>query len=967
MMKCIALLTTLAAIMFAETITDLTPWETKPPAKPQFDIWIEGESFSEQAGGERASDGDCYGGKCWNIYGPDKKGSVQYEFSVVKKGRYLVSVAGQQIGAGWTSPVSYAIDGVWVDATKAPSSSVSWGAAKAVKWTLLALADLSEGSHTLAFKVEDKRPMDNNTAYRIDAIAFLRDPFSKASGPLTVITGRAGNVYTEDEPLTFRTKTRGPERKALWRVTDFYGTETAQGDWLMSDALTLPDLPCGYYRFHYKDENAAEFSEPIPFVRVISPSKRKRNTAGFFCVDTAQSWLVSPGRHPLFPPDTFVVTSDLVKLAGIDTIRDRYSFNQLNPSSNEYKWDNVYSSNAALLKARGIEVDTVFHDAPQWTKGKLTSMPYDLFALYRFCRESAARYRGTINAWEFWNEPDISFCKDPAWDFAAAQKAAYLGIKAGNPDASMLIASSAEVPLPRFFDLALENGTRDYFDIMNYHIYKKLHEIAPAVETVTNFLMRHGIPGKPMWVTENGIGHEGFGKRRPLISNSSAAEYDDDQERLHAEHLTKSMVILQSLGVARDFFFVFPPYNEKDGGKVWGLFRWDFTAKPAYAAFANLTARLANAVYKGRVNAGDGVSAYLYEQPDTRQTLVFWSDSNDNRQFSVSTGSASISIYDIMGKNDTAASEKDRASFTAQRYIQYADGCRGIKPSSLPPSFPAQKKTSAELDIVLRATLSDGFSIHSKTTARIEADGGKLSLDVFNFGSSPKTVALKNLNDATCSIDGLPAAVSVPPQSFISVPLSIHTATSEATAVSIGGAVGAKTVAPIVIPVFTVLAGNPAFIARTLPADEPSRWRINASGELKIERDASENAVRFDVQFKPNTDFWVYPEFMLSLPNESLSNAVGMSFDIKCGDISPKGFAYNYVMLVVEGVKETGRSFNLAYPPPTKEWKTVNINFGADASKEFKPADTKVIRIGMNPKQEKFTYWVRNITVYLRK
>lgn len=65
--------------------------------------------------------------------------------------------------------------------------------------------------------------------------------------------------------------------------------------------------------------------------------------------------------------------------------------------------------------------------------------------------------------------------------------------------------------------------------------------------------------------------------------------------------------------------------------RIWGLLNWDYTAKPAYVAFANLTCRLAGARYEGKVDLGPRLSGFLYQQPDGAQTLVFWSRSPAGR------------------------------------------------------------------------------------------------------------------------------------------------------------------------------------------------------------------------------------------------------------------------------------------------------------------------------------------------
>lgn len=59
-------------------------------------------------------------------------------------------------------------------------------------------------------------------------------------------------------------------------------------------------------------------------------------------------------------------------------------------------------------------------------------------------------------------------------------------------------------------------------------------------------------------------------------------------------------------------------------------------------------------------------------------------------------------------------------------------------------------------------------------------------------------------------------------------------------------------------------------LSLTIPAAEPNfdrmeLWRKNSTqgSTMAISRDTEEKAIRFDVKFQPETDFWAYPEFKL--------------------------------------------------------------------------------------------------------
>ena len=103
--------------------------------------------------------------------------------------------------------------------------------------------------------------------------------------------------------------------------------------------------------------------------------------------------------------------------------------------------------------------------------------------------------------------------------------------------------------------------------------------------------------------------------------------HDDDQERILTEYLPKAMILQQFLGVDRNFFFVFGPYNENAGRKDWGMFRRDFTAKPCVAAFSTLSELFAAARCAGTLDVGEKVRGFLYELPDGSQSVALWARS----------------------------------------------------------------------------------------------------------------------------------------------------------------------------------------------------------------------------------------------------------------------------------------------------------------------------------------------------
>ena len=131
-------------------------------------------------------------------------------------------------------------------------------------------------------------------------------------------------------------------------------------------------------------------------------------------------------------------------------------------------------------------------------------------------------------------------------------------------------------------------------------------------------------------------------------------------------------------------------------------------------------------------------------------------------------------------------------------------------------------------------------------------------------------------------------------------------------------------------------------------------WKGHTSGKLRIEDVKEENAVRFSVDFPENVDRWVYPQYKLQLPQESLQGAAGIAFDVRveADDMKTKFTGVN-LRGTYNGLHSAG------FKVPTSRWETRNVIF----SKNFDLANTTLLEIGFNPLPQHFSYLIRNVRI----
>ena len=77
-----------------------------------------------------------------------------------------------------------------------------------------------------------------------------------------------------------------------------------------------------------------------------------------------------------------------------------------------------------------------------------------------------------------------------------------------------------------------------------------------------------------------------------------------------------------------------------------------------------------------------------------------------------------------------------------------------------------------------------------------------------------------------------------------------------------------------VAAVGVLFAGETVVLPWSENLNRVERFEKNCSGELTISKDAKENAIRFDAEFTPGTDFWCYPRLRLAA-GESLAGIRG--------------------------------------------------------------------------------------------
>jgi hypothetical protein len=221
--------------------------------------------------------------------------------------------------------------------------------------------------------------------------------------------------------------------------------------------------------------------------------------------------------------DSFVNTAE-ANAAGAGWSRVFFRWDVVQPAGpSDWKPTNVPDPLLEAEIAAGREVVAVLIGTPAWaTESSASTAVPPLEYWGDFVFKIASQYKGRINHWVIWNQPDVT---DPAvpghtWDGSVEDyyhllKEAYLKIKAVDPAMQVHLAgltytwdSDRGNPqyLSRLLDLIVADpdaaANNYFFDAASYHLYYNPRRMLEILTDVHSILDAHNLGSKPIWINE---------------------------------------------------------------------------------------------------------------------------------------------------------------------------------------------------------------------------------------------------------------------------------------------------------------------------------------------------------------------------------------------------------------------------------------------------------------------------------
>jgi hypothetical protein len=289
----------------------------------------------------------------------------------------------------------------------------------------------------------------------------------------------------------------------------------------------------------------------------------------------------------------------------------------------------------------------------------------------QFMLRLAKTYRGRINTWVVWNEPDFVPGESGSWwtwsgnasDFYRLLKTAYRAIKQVDPSATVVFPATtyfADAVHGRelFLSRVLQQANKDpeappngyFFDALGVNLYCSLDAVYRVHGIYASILQQYQLE-KPQWLTETNC---------PVYNDATTPEpatgriTTDEQ----AAYLIEAVALARAAGYQRIGWYSMVDHDPSSGiFDRWGLVRTNGTHRPAYRAFEVASQYLARPDLIARLApfgtaTADGwpVTRVLLDDPTQHTRIqVLWRTSAGPSTVDVEAGGSTARLIDPLG------------------------------------------------------------------------------------------------------------------------------------------------------------------------------------------------------------------------------------------------------------------------------------------------------------------------------
>jgi len=281
----------------------------------------------------------------------------------------------------------------------------------------------------------------------------------------------------------------------------------------------------------------------------------------------------------------------LMKEAGVGWVRMDFLWSDIEPESGRLELEK-YDRIVDLLAKNNIHILGILNYSTDWASscGKWNCPPADSGIFIKYAETVIRRYKDRIKYWEVWNEPDSNIywaAQDGLKSYCALLKEVYAAAKKIDPDCKILNGGLANgiASVNHLYD----NGAKDYFDILNIHIFESPLDAA-AIKRVLAYpklahkiMLRNGDAAKKIWVTE--IGCPGMGAGIESKNWWMGGNPSEEQQAAWVKEVFTKLIKQETVEKVFWAFFRDCKGHWDNGIDYFGLVRWDFSRKPSFLVY----------------------------------------------------------------------------------------------------------------------------------------------------------------------------------------------------------------------------------------------------------------------------------------------------------------------------------------------------------------------------------------------
>lgn len=337
--------------------------------------------------------------------------------------------------------------------------------------------------------------------------------------------------------------------------------------------------------------------------------------------------------YPWYADDPEQIT--LLKSMGVTYIRDDIRWNIIEKEDGTYyytksdKWINkAYENDISIIGILGYGSTTFMGSDSK------ISTEEELQHFLKFVNDFATRYKGKINYYEYWNEPNtILNTNEEVYWYVRTVKELYPLLKSIDSNIKLTIgamrtdgaASNTFKTSNEIFDMFYENNLDKYSDNFSIHVYDYRKD-------QLNNIYRRLIEEHVNLFSDDG------GFQEYLVTEHGASTFKANggaTEEKQASVLITQSIINDEYNVETDISYTFRnrTATEENSETIarynFGTISQDYTPKPAYYTMKNYYENTNGAEYIGTVNLADGLETHVYDK-DGKTKIITWSTNTNN-------------------------------------------------------------------------------------------------------------------------------------------------------------------------------------------------------------------------------------------------------------------------------------------------------------------------------------------------